>query len=73
MPDGKPDYSRVVPCPCTRRELADERHSRLAQYSNLGSLTRLTFENLEPSGKSGNPATQTKFRAVCEAAREFGF
>lgn len=58
-------------CPCTRTELADERKSRLIQYSNLGSLTRLTFENLEPSGKSGNPVNQAKFKAAYEAAREF--
>ncbi len=71
LPSGKPDYSRVVRCPCTRKELDDERHSRLIQYSNLGSLTRLMFENLEPLGKSGNPANQAKFKAACEAAREF--
>jgi len=60
-----------VRCPCTRRELADERRSRLVQYSNLGSLTRLTFENLEPLGKSGNPSSQAKFKAAYQAAQEF--
>ena len=71
LPSGKPDYSRVVRCPCTRRELADERRSRLVQYSNLGSLTRLTFENLESLGKSGNPSSQAKFTAAYQAAQEF--
>jgi DNA replication protein DnaC len=41
------------------------------QYSNLGSLTRLTFENLESLGKSGNPSSQAKFKAAYQAAREF--
>jgi DNA replication protein DnaC len=71
LPSGKPDYSRVVRCPCTRRERADERRERLVQYSNLGSLTRLNFENLEPNGKSGNPASQEKFRRAYTAAKEF--
>jgi len=37
----------------------------------LGSLTRLTFENLEPLGKSGNPASQAKFQRAYQAAQEF--
>jgi DNA replication protein DnaC len=68
---GKPDYSRVVACACTRREAAGERRNRLIQYSNLGSLTRLTFENLEPKGKSGNPTSQDQFDRAYQAAREF--
>jgi DNA replication protein DnaC len=71
LPSGEPDYSRVVRCPCTRRELTEERRSRLVSYSNLGSLTRLTFENLEPLGKSGNPVNQAKFKAAYQASQEF--
>jgi hypothetical protein len=58
MPSGEPDYSRVVPCRCVRGGLDGERRNRLKQYSNLGPLTRFTFENLEPQGKSGNPHSQ---------------
>lgn len=71
LPSGKPDYSRVVRCSCTRRELAEDKRSRLVQYSNLGSLTRLTFEKLESSGKSGNPASQENFQRAYQAAKEF--
>ncbi len=61
----------MVPCSCTKRELNSERKTRLQQYSNLGSLTRFTFENLEPQGKSGNPKSQEQFNRAYQAAREF--
>ncbi len=48
-----------------------ERHERLQHYSNLGSLTNLTFENLMPEGRSGNPENQERFKATYQAAREF--
>ena len=71
LPSGEPDYSRVVPCNCTKSELDSERRNRLKQYSNLGSLTRLTFDNMESRGKSGNPWSQEQFSRACEAARAF--
>jgi DNA replication protein DnaC len=71
LPSGKPDYSRVISCRCTRRELDSERKTRLKQYSNLGSLTRFTFDNLDPQGKSGKPQSQEQFNRVYQAAREF--
>ena len=61
----------MVPCSCTRKEAAGERRNRLIQYSNLGSLTRLTFENLEPDGKSGNQASQEQFGRAYQAALDF--
>jgi DNA replication protein DnaC len=71
MPSGEPDYSRVVPCRCVKGGLDGERRNRLKQYSNLGPLTRFTFENLEPQGKSGNPHSQEQFNRAYQAAREF--
>jgi len=43
----------------------------LQRYSNLGLLTRLKFENLDPQGKSDNPANQELFGLAYQAAREF--
>jgi len=43
----------------------------LLRYSNLGSLTRFTFDNLLPQGRSGNPANQEQFTRAYEAARAF--
>jgi len=71
LPSGKPDFNRVIPCRCTRGELDKERQTRLLRYSNLGSLTRFTFDNLLPQGRSGNPINQEKFARACQAAKEF--
>lgn len=37
----------------------------------MGSLTRFTFDNLEPQGKSGNPRSQEQFSRAYQAARAF--
>ncbi|OGO24254.1 MAG: DNA replication protein DnaC [Chloroflexi bacterium RBG_16_50_9] len=71
LPSGEPNYRQVVPCRCVRGEMDSERRTRLQRYSNLGSLTRFTFTNLEPKGKSGNPQSQEQFSRVCQAAKNF--
>ncbi|MFC1993513.1 ATP-binding protein [Chloroflexota bacterium] len=71
LPSGKPDFSQVVACRCAQKELDKERRDRLHQYSNLGSLTRFTFDNLLPQGISGNPANQDRFSQAYEAAKSF--
>jgi len=71
LPSGKPDFSQVVACRCTQKELGKERQTRLQRYSNLGLLTRLTFDNLLPQGRSGNPINQEQFNRAYEAARAF--
>ena len=68
---GKPDYSRIVPCRCVEKEPDTERKSRLQNYSNLGTLTRLTFANLIPEGRVKESASQEQFRRVYEAAKAF--
>jgi len=71
LPSGKPDFSRVVPCRCTQEKLDEEQQTRLQHYSNLGSLTRFTFDNLIPQGKSLNPTSQELFSRAYAAARAF--
>ncbi len=71
LPSGKPDFSRVVACRCTRQELDKRSQTHLLRYSNLGSLTRFTFDNLLPKGRSGNPVNQEQFNRVYEAAKAF--
>ena len=71
LPTGKPDFSRVVVCRCAKTELAKESHDRLQHYSNLGSLTNLTFDNLMPEGRSGSPENQHLFQAAYQAAKQF--
>jgi DNA replication protein DnaC len=71
LPSGEPDYSRVIPCRCTKKEQAGERESRLKRYSNLGSLARFTFDKLVPQGRSGNPRSQELFGRAYQAAVAF--
>jgi len=71
LPSGKPDFTRVVPCRCVKKELDDERLARLKRYSNLGTLAQFTFQNLEPQGRSGNPKNQAQFQQVCEVTKAF--
>jgi DNA replication protein DnaC len=71
LPSGQPDYSRVVPCRCVKAEQDKELQERLKQYSNLGSLTRFTFDNLLPEGRSGNKRAQEQFGRAFQTARAF--
>jgi len=68
---GQPDYSRLVPCQCSHQKLEDSRLQRLQSHSNLGSLTRLTFDNLIPQGKSDDPVNQERFLRAYRAATAF--
>jgi len=70
LSSGKPDYSQVVPCRCAREKQEKQKQSDLLRYSNLGSLTRFTFDELSP-GRSGDPAIQSQFKRAYEAARAF--
>ncbi|MFC1873930.1 ATP-binding protein [Chloroflexota bacterium] len=71
LPSGKPDYSHVVSCSCALQDSDETRQERMQRYSNLGSLTRFTFDNLLPRGKSQNPTVQEEFHRAYEAARAF--
>lgn len=71
VPLGHPDFGKAVPCRCAQREFEAGRLARLQRYSNLGPLTRLTFDNLIPQGRSSDPANQERFRRVYQAAKVF--
>jgi len=71
VPVGHPDFGKAVPCRCARKQAEKERQTRLERYSNLGALTRLTFDNLIPQGRSGDLKTQERFTAAYQAARAF--
>ena len=61
----------MVPCQCLCKTSNKRRQIVLEKYSNIGSLKRLTFDNMIPHGRSGSAASQKKFEAAYEAAREF--
>jgi len=60
-----------VPCSCSKGELRKKKTEFLEQYSNLGSLSQLTFDNLSDRGKSAGAAAQDHYARLCEAARAF--
>lgn len=71
VPLDHPDFGKLVPCQCTEREFERERLARLERYSNLGPLTRLTFEKLLPKGRSSDPQNQERFAHCYQEARGF--
>ena len=68
---GKPDYSRTVPCRCVDASVDLEKQRRLIDYSRLGTLRGLTFDNLLPEGRHGSPQHRVAFKQAYEAALAF--
>ncbi len=71
VPLGHPDFGRAFPCQCVLDEREDQRLARLQRYSNLGPLTRLTFETLVSRGRSASRQDQERFQQCLEDARAF--
>jgi DNA replication protein DnaC len=76
LDSGKVDFSRVVPCRCSKGELRKKKTEYLEKYSNLGSLSQLTFDNLSPKGKptrhsERSEESQERFAQVYQAAKAF--
>ena len=58
VPVGHPDFGQVVACTCQANNTVGERSERLRRYSNLGYLTRLTYDTLEIQGRGQDPESQ---------------
>ncbi len=76
LDSGKVDFSRVVPCRCSKGELRKKKTEYLEKYSNLGSLSQLTFDNLSPKGKTTRHSerseeSQEHFAQIYQAAKAF--
>ena len=70
---GHPDFGKVVPCACRQAERAKEAHERLVKYSNLGPLTRFTFDTVAPglhSNLTGSLESYERAYAVAQAFSE---
>ncbi len=59
-----PRFGRAEPCECVLRESGDVRRSRLERISNLGSLTRFTFDSLEGTGDATGAVAQVRAYAA---------
>jgi DNA replication protein DnaC len=71
LDSGQVDFSRVVPCRCSKGELRKKKTEYLEKYSNLGSLSQLTFDNLSPKGRAASAISQELFAQVYQAAKVF--
>jgi len=71
LPLDHADFGKAVPCDCYEEQTHDERLARLQRYSNLGPLTRLTFDNLIRRGRSADPHDQARFQRCVEEAEAF--
>jgi DNA replication protein DnaC len=71
VPVGHPDFGQLVVCPCRTDEVATRRRNRLERLSNLGPLTRLTFENLDPEGHATDQQRRDRYRRIVERARAY--
>src|SRR5262245_2195841 len=71
LPAEHPDFGQIVVCPCRTQDVADRRRSRLERLSNLGPLTRLTFDNLEAEGRSNDPVRRDRYRRIVDRVSAF--
>src|SRR3990172_1156355 len=71
LPLGHPEFGKALPCRCVQLESSDPRLARLQRYSNLGPLTRLTFENLIRRGRSADARDQQRFQRCVDDAEAF--
>jgi len=68
---GEVDYSQVVPCSCQHELLQIRKLERLQKYSNIGSLSELTFEKLLNTKIKGERLDHDLFIAACHIARDY--
>ena len=71
VPAGHADFGRVLTCQCQQERIAEERTARLVRYSNIGHLSRFTFETINLEGMLRDVASRDSFRQAHEAAVEY--
>ncbi|HNR96488.1 MAG TPA: ATP-binding protein [Anaerolineae bacterium] len=71
MPPGHPDFGQAIPCRCIAVQRQQRRISALLEASNLGLLTRMTFDTFKPNGHGLNPHMQDNLRKAYEKARSY--
>jgi DNA replication protein DnaC len=71
VPVDHPDFGKLVPCTCRLAEMAERRVDALRALSDLGVLSRMTFETFVPDGHGIPPDKQANLRWAYEEARDF--
>ena len=68
---GHPSFGKAVPCGCQRRDDDPSRAARLRRYSNMGPLSRVTFQATITSGNRATTGDQDLFRQGYEHAKAY--
>jgi len=68
---GHPDFGRLIPCSCRRVALAEMRQHKLLKASNIGPLTRMTFDSFRPDGLGLRGDQQRSLHIAYDAAKHF--
>ena len=71
VPVGHLDFGRTFPCDCQETKNPASRTDALRRYSNLGPLSRITFQNTRQDGPLPDAASSQMFRAGLDAAVKF--
>jgi len=71
VPVGHPDFGRAIPCDCHAAAQQQARLEGLRRASNLGMLTRQTFDTFVPDGFGLAPHLQANLRRAFETCRAY--
>ena len=71
VPPGHPDFGKLYPCQCKIEELRARRLADLRNLSQLGELSRMTFESFKPEGIGLNAEKRENLRQAYERAKHF--
>ena len=71
VPAGHADFGRVLTCRCQQERITEERTARLVRYSNIGHLSRFTFDTIKVEGLLPDEESRASFRKAYAAAVEY--
>lgn len=71
MPVGHPDFGQAIPCRCKLEQITEKRLADLWEASNLGFLSRMTFESFRVEGFGLGPHEQENLKEAYAKARSF--
>ncbi len=71
VPVGHPDFGKLYPCQCKIEELEAKRLLDLQDLSQLGALSRMTFQSFKSEGVGLNTQKRENLRRAYERAKHF--
>ena len=71
VPTGHPDFGSIKACICRETMREDEMAQRLLAYSNLGYLSKYSFENIAEKGKNRSEENASAFSDAFKKSSDF--